>query len=224
MATNPFFQQYNYANESLLLEDLVIESIRMYGVDTYYVKRGEIREDRILNEHSNVTFDGAYQVEMYIKNVDGFQGDGDFLSKFGLQIRDQVTVTVARRSFKDHVEMKSDLTRPREGDLVYMPMNGKYFKVMFVEHESVFYQLGSLQVYDLRCELYEYSNEKFATGIAAIDSAFDKYSTNEIDNIFDLEQMDPSARNFTYEEESIKWTDFTERDPFSEEITFPKID
>lgn len=221
MATNVFFQNYDFFNEQQLIDDLVIESIRIYGVDTYYVTKSLGAVDNIQNEAPIAIFDNAYQMEMYVKSVDGFQGEGDFLSKFGLQIRDQVTFTVAMRTFERYAtRVLPSLVRPREGDIVYMPMNKKFFKVMFVEHESVFYQSGALQVFDIKCELYEYSNERFNTGIPFIDQAFEPYETTTIDSLSDLYDTDPIAKNVFYEYAGNTFIDFTEIDPFSETITY----
>lgn len=221
MATNPFFQNYNYFNEQQLVDDLVVEAIQIHGIDTFYITKNVGVIDNIQNEAPIAIFDGAYEVEVYVRSVDGFQGDGDFLSKFGLQIRDQVTFSVAIRTFERHViRQDTAINRPREGDLVYLPLNNKFFKVTFVEHESVFYQTGALQVYDLRCELYEYSNERFNTGVAFIDSAFAKYETASIDNLSDLYDTDIIAKNVFYEQSSNTFIDFSETDPFSEIITY----
>jgi hypothetical protein len=158
---------------------------------------------------------------MYVKSVDGFQGEGDFLSKFGLQIRDQATFTVAFRTFERFAtRIDPVLLRPKEGDLIYMPMNGKFFKVMFVEHESVFYQTGALQVYDLKCELFEYSNEQFNTGITDIDNHYANFKTDDIESLEDMFIVDPIAKNIFYEEKGNDIIDFSELDPFSETI-FP---
>jgi hypothetical protein len=222
MATNTFFQNYNYFNEQQLIDDLVIESIQIYGVDTYYLNRTTDNFDQILNEDRLSIFQSAYGMEMYVKSVDGFEGEGDFLSKFGLQIRDQVTFTVAFRTFERHATRHdTSLGRPREGDLVFMPMNQKFFKVMYVEHESVFYQTGSLQVYDLKCELFEYSNERFQTGIDDIDAFYTQYNTQDIVDLETLQSQDVIAKNIFYEEEGDSLIDFSETDPFSEIITFP---
>lgn len=223
MATNPFFSNYDYFNEQQLIDDLVIESIQIYGVDTYYVTRTTTTEtfDRIMNEDSLTIFDQAFHVDLYVKSVDGFAGEGDFLSKFGLQIRDQATFTIAYRTFERFVTRLNNLIiRPKEGDLIYMPMNRKFFKIMHVEHESVFYQSGSLQVYDLKCELFEYSNERFTTGIEDIDTHYNDYKTVDISNLEDLHTTDPIARNIVYEEKVNDIIDFSEIDPFSETI-FP---
>jgi hypothetical protein len=222
MATNVFFQNYNFFNEQQLIDDLVIESIQIYGVDTYYVARLSQSFDHIMNEDSLTIFNAAYQMEMYVKSVDGFQGEGDFLSKFGLQIRDQVTFTVAYRTFERHaLRIDPSLLRPREGDLVYMPMNNKFFKIMHVEHESVFYQAGALQVYDLKCELFEYSNERFNTGIVDVDTHYTELVTDNIANLEDMFNNDPIAKNIFYEEKGNDIIDFSEIDPFSEVISYP---
>ena len=221
MATNAFFSNYNFFNEQQLIDDLVVESIQIYGIDTYYVSRVSQAFDHIMNEDRLTVFDAAYQMEMYVKSVDGFQGQGDFLSKFGLEIRDQATFTVAYRTFERHAtRIDVLLTRPKEGDLIYMPMNNKFFKVMFVEHESVFYQSGSLQVYDLKCELFEYSNERFETGIEEVDTHYAEFQTTSTNNLEDMYDIDPIAKNIFYEEKGNDIIDFTVIDPFSE-VIFP---
>lgn len=223
MATNTFFNSYNkHGNEQNLVEDLTIEAIRIYGVDTVYLTRSLQAVDNILNEDDLSIFDTAYEMEMYVKSVDGFGGEGDFLSKFGLQIRDQVTFTVANRTFERYAtRLNPEKIRPLEGDLIYFPMNNKFFKIMHVEHESVFYQLGSLQVFDIKCELFEYSNERFQTGRDEIDTYYDGYKTEGVDNITDLNTFDPISKNIFFESEANDILDLSEIDPFSETITDP---
>lgn len=224
MATNPFFSNYDYFNEQQLIDDLVVESISVYGVDTYYVSRvtSNTTYDDIMNEDRLTIFKSAFEVDLYVKSVDGFQGEGDFLSKFGLQIRDQATFTIAYRTFEKFVtRYETQLIRPKEGDLIYMPMNKKFFKIMHVEQESVFYQSGALQVYDLKCELFEYSNERFQTGVDAIDTHYEELDTSLVDDLTELNSVDPIARNIFYEEKANDIIDFSEIDPFSETITYP---
>lgn len=224
MATNVFFQNYGYFNEQQLIDDLVIEAIQIYGVDTYYLTRKLEATDQILNEDDLSIFNAAYSMEVYVKSIDGFQGEGDFLSKFGLQIRDQVTFTVAMRTFERYAtRLNTTLIRPKEGDLVYLPLNDKFFKIMHVEHESVFYQSGALQVFDLKCELFEYSNEMFNTGIQEIDTYFDSINTEDpgVNTLDKLLGKDPIAKNIYFEEEGEDIIDFTEIDPFSEIIVRP---
>lgn len=222
MATNVFFQNYNYFNEQQLIDDLVIESIQIYGIDLFYITRSLQAVDDILNEDDLPIFDNAYSLEMYVKSVDGFEGEGDFLSRFGLQIRDSVTFSVAFRTFERFVTQNdSSKVRPLEGDMIYFPLNNKFFEIMHVEHESVFYQTGALQVYDLKCELIEYSNQRFQTGLPAIDTYFDSIETDQVSSLEQLESRDPISNNFKFEDEGDDIIDFSELDPFSDTITFP---
>lgn len=222
MATNTYFNSYRHPNEQRLIDDLVIESIKIYGLDMTYVTRSLQEVDHIMNEDDLSIFNRAYNVEMYVKSVDGFQGEGDFLSKFGLTIRDQAVFTVAIRSFEKHV-IDSDETkkRPNEGDLIFLPLNNKFYKIMHVEHESVFYQMGALQVYDLKCELFEYSNERFETGNEIIDSYFETEDTTTKTSIADLYTTDKIAKNTFYQDEANNVLDFSEINPFEEIISYP---
>jgi hypothetical protein len=134
--------------------------------------------DDILNESRKKHYSTYSQCEMYIRNVDGFEGEGDFLGKFGLEIRDRITFSVARRAFSESIEADQGLTRPREGDLVFLPLNKKTYSIKFVEHEPTFYQMGSLQFYDIVCELFEYSGERINTGFAEVDVVETSFSTD----------------------------------------------
>ena len=175
-ATNLYFNNYANLGEQTLIEDLIIESIKIYGIECYYMPRTLVAEDNIFGEDPLSKFEQAYNIEMYIKSVDGFEGEGDFLSRFNIEIRDEITFVVARRRWSEEIAEDQStpvdgdgVARPAEGDLIYFPLNGKIFEVKFVEHEAVFYQMGDLQTYELRCELYEYSYEEIDTGIASID-------------------------------------------------------
>ena len=216
MSTNIFFNNFQNSMEQYLIEDLVIESIRIYGHDVYYITRTAGAVDDILNEDDLSTYTKAHFVEMFVKNVDGFEGEGDFLSKFGLEIRDEMTLTVARRTYELEVAGHTSNARPLEGDLIYFPLNKKVYEIKFVEHEPVFYQMGALQMYDLRVELYEYSNETFNTGIAEIDDIFTAKETTSNISIEYLETQDPFADNFTIEQAADNIIDFSEGNPFSE--------
>ena len=213
MAINSYFKNLTYAREQDLIEDLTIESIKQYGHDMRYIPRTLVRDDSLFGEDTLSTFDDATELEMYIKNVEGFEGEGEFLSKFNLEVRDTITFTVARKRFDQSLTEKlttengynyltedADTTspsrqfltdsqagdslmldgagegytitsnRPKEGDLLFFPLVQKLYEIKFVEHESVFYQSGRLQTYDLRCELFTYSSEKLETGNTAIDA------------------------------------------------------
>lgn len=144
----------------------------MYGQDVYYLPRDLVNVDTILNEDVPSTFSSKYKVEMYIENIDGFDGEGDLFSKFGVEIRDAATFIVARRRWTQTVARHNhsiDSPRPREGDLIYLPMGKKLFEIMHVEHEMPFYQLKNLPTYKLRCELFEYNDEQLDTGLEDID-------------------------------------------------------
>lgn len=216
MPTNVFFNNFGASQEQNLIEDLIIESIRIYGHDTYYINRTIGAEDRVLREDDLPTFDAAYEMEMYIKNVDGFEGDGDFLSRFGLEIRDEITFTIAKRIFEQDITFNESKNVPYVGDLIYLPLNRKIFEIKFVEHESIFYQMGALQVYDLRCELYEYSGETFNTGISDIDTLYNQIKFTTAEAIANVESVDTLARNTTFENTADSIIDFSEADPFSE--------
>jgi hypothetical protein len=216
MATNFYFNNFTNSGEQNLIEDLIIESIRIYGHDLWYIPRTLVAKDELLNEDDLSTFNSAYMVEMYIKNVEGFEGDGDFLSKFGLQIRDSITFTIAVRKFNSEVGLYNEEVRPNEGDLIYFPLNRKIFEVQHVEHEAIFYQMGSLQTYDLRCELFEYSQERFNTGVLEIDTLFNRYILTTNSAIANVESVDLLADNFTIETIADSIIDFTEANPFGE--------
>jgi Virus neck protein len=203
--------------EQTLIEDLIIESIRVYGVDLWYIPRTLGAVDDALNEDDLPIFNKAFMIEMYIKNVDGFGGDGQFLSKFGLQIRDSITFSVAMRRFSEDISFYNEEIRPKEGDLLYFPLNGKIFEVMFVDNKPIFYQMGALQMYDLRCELFEYSNEVFNTGVEEVDAVLLKYKTTANNTIAGIESIDPLADNLTFETIADGVLDFSEDNPFGED-------
>ena len=223
MATNTFFNNYARVSEQSLIDDLVIESIKQYGVDVIYISRAIKGRDSIFNEDDFPVYNETFEFETYVKNMEGFEGEGDFLSKFGLQIRDTLTLTVANRTFERYVTREVvELARPREGDLIYFPLNEKMFEIKYVEHESIFYQMGQTQVFDMQCELIEYANQKFDTGRSEIDNYFADYNTDvyvsNTATLNALAQVDDNASNLIFEMEADGIIDFSEVDPFSENI------
>ena len=167
-------------SEQNLYEDLIIESIKIYGQDLYYLPRDLVNVDDVFREDPESRFNSNYLLEMYVDNIDGFDGEGDLFTKFGVEIRDQVTFTVAKRRWQQTV-MRYDNEiqgiRPLEGDLVFTPFSKKIFQIMHVEHEQPFYQLNNLPVFKLQCELFEYNDEDFDVNNDAItqleqDAAF----------------------------------------------------
>lgn len=216
MAKNFYFENFENSGEQSLIEDLIIESIRIYGIEAWYIPRTLGAKDDLLNEDDLPIFDSAFQLEMYIKNVEGFEGEGDLLSRFGLEIRDSMVMTVANRVFEQEVGYQTTLTRPREGDLLYFPLNNKIFEIMHAEHEAIFYQMGKLQMYDLRCELFEYSNQRFQTGQDFIDNLYADFVTTGNTAVANVETVDPIADNYTIETEADELINFTENNPFGE--------
>lgn len=171
MPRNVFFSQAVRTEQSLY-EDLVIESLKIFGQDVYYIPRTLVNRDTILNEDPASKFDDAYLIEAYIENTDGFEGAGDLFSKFGLDIKDEATFVISRRQWEKIIGIfSSDLTnpKPQEGDVIFLPMTNSFFEISFVEDDSPFYQLSNLPVYKMQCQLFEYADEDFDTGIEDID-------------------------------------------------------
>lgn len=178
MPTNVYFN-HAVQSEQDLHEDLVVESLRFYGHEVFYLPRTIVDEDELFGEDTSSKFGDAYQVEMYIENTEGFEGEGDLLSKFGVEVRDQATFVLSRRTWQRFISLDSNLatsTRPQEGDLIYFPLGNQVFEIRFVEHENPFYQLGKLNVFKLQCETFEYSHEEIDVGIAELDNIEDKFS------------------------------------------------
>ena len=169
MATNKYFTNYNSKYEQTLIEDLVVETIKIHGLDMYYLPRELVDKNNIFGEDPISNFKQHFIVEMFIESVDGFEGDGDIIGKFGLEIRDSATFVVSKKRF-NHITEKN---RPFEGDLIYFPLAKKFFEIKFVEHENPFYQLGKNYVYSLSVELFQYSEENINTQLEDIDSAVD---------------------------------------------------
>ena len=244
MATNVFFQSGvpgGRSSEQLLMEDIIIECLKIYGLDTYYLPRHKVNEDAILGEDTLNDFNHAYPLEMYMQNVTGFEGDGDLMSKFGVEIRDTATFIVARRRWDEVVARSGNAvltTRPAEGDIVYFPLTKAYFEIKFVESTDPFFQVGKLYVYKLQCELMQYSSERFNTGISDIDSIADGVSLdiNEFNLMlesgdrvllqeyspagiilqsYNLGTILPNVDNEDFRGE-ISVLDFSERNPFGE--------
>lgn len=171
MATSVYLSP-KVKSEQLLFEDLIIESMQMYGQDVYYLPRELVNEDDIFGDDSVSKFNKSYKIEMYIENTEGFDGDGDLFTKFGVEIRDEATFIVARRRWNKLVTRDNNdvsFYRPREGDLIYLTLSGSYFEIQKVEDESPFYQLNNLPTFKIRASLFEYNDEDFNTGIEEVN-------------------------------------------------------
>ena len=171
MARNLYFSD-KVRSEQNLYEDIVIESLKIYGQDVYYLPRDLIGEDKIFGDDVPSRFNSSHKIEMYIENIEGFEGEGDLFTRFGVEIRDEATFVVARRRWTQQVARNDNeitAVRPLEGDLIYLPMTNKLFQIMHVEHEQPFYQLSNLPVFKLRAQLFEYNDEDLDTGVVEID-------------------------------------------------------
>ena len=176
MALNPFFLQGSQG-EQRLVQDLVNEHLKIYGVEVTYIPRKFVRKQTIIKEIQSSTFDDNFLLEAYVNTFDGYGGQGDIMTKFGVSLRDELTVTISKERFEDFISpfLEADddyelATRPREGDVIFFPLGTRLFEVKFVEHEQPFYQLGKNYVYQLKCELFEFEDEVFDTDIEEIDS------------------------------------------------------
>jgi len=244
MATNHYFQSGvpgGRSSEQLLVEDIIIECLKIYGFDVYYMPRATVYQDNILNEDVLNKFDHAYPLEMYMSSNMGFEGEGDLLTKFGVEVRDTATFIVSRRRWDEVVARTGTVqltVRPAEGDILYFPLTKAFFEIMRVDSTDPFFQVGKLYVFKLECELLRISSERFSTGINEIDDlAADKsidvnnfnilletgdrlkyeyYSDSYmINESFNIESIIPNISNESFREE-IDILDFTERNPFGE--------
>ena len=171
MPTNVYFTQGTH-NEQYLVEDLIIESLKIYGQEMFYIPRSLVSKDNVLGEDRLSQFKTAFPIEMYFENVDSFGGQGAFIQKFGLMMEQSATLVVARRRWEQLVGRYGQTiipTRPCEGDLIYFPLTKGLFEIKFVKHQDPFYQVGKLFVYKLQVELFQYASEKIDTGIKEID-------------------------------------------------------
>ena len=239
MSTNFYFNNFQNSQEQVLIEDLVLESIKIYGHDMFYCPRTLVAKDDIYGEDSLSEYNEAYSIDLYIKSYDSYEGDGSFLSKFNLEIRDQMTLTVSVRNFMNEIGDIAMIARPQEGDLIYIPMVDRIMIVKYVNKNAVFYQMGSIQMYDLTCEIFEYSSESLNTGIAAIDSieqdrsldmgiwgilTNDNYTITDNDGYalvqsnynFETQATDALEDNTEFQLEGESILDWSQVDPFSE--------
>ena len=166
------FRAIGSAQEQKTIENLIVETIEIYGQDIYYVPRTIVNKDTVFGEDSDTKFESAKAIRAYVNNVEGWEGQGELLSKFGVRIEDKTTFIFSRDKFKEHVDDSTVLNvegRPNEGDLIWFPTTKHLFQIMFVEAEKPFYQLGKGYVWECQCELFEYSDEEIDTGITDLD-------------------------------------------------------
>lgn len=241
IATNIYFRNIRNSNEQDLFEGMIIEAISIYGEDLIYVIRSLNSFDKIYGEDDTSSFSTAVPIEMYIDNPMGFGGDGTLLDRFDIDIKDRMTFTVAKKRFDADIGVPYGLLRPNEGDLIYFPLNNKCFQIKTVTNKSMFYQLGRLYTYAMDCELFDYSNESFSTGIPEIDSLETTFSLNVLDHtladasnivltteedqilvdeVLDIQTIDPGADNDSIQSEGNNIMDWSETSPFVANGTF----
>ena len=179
MVLNPFFQQGSKSEQSLV-QSLINEQLKIYGVDVHFMPRKYVSSDSVLREVSASSFEDAYPIEAYIDNFDGYGDNPTLLSKFGIEQTNDVTLIISKERFENYISplMKNEeniklSTRPKEGDLIYFPFGDRLFEIKYVEHEKPFYMLKNTYVYELRCELFRYEDEVIDTGVDEIDDTLE---------------------------------------------------
>ena len=240
MPTNVYFDT-GTKPEQHLYEDLMIEQLKIYGQDVYYIPRTLVKEDELLGEDILSKFGDAYLIEMYFENAEGYEGEKEIMTKFGLEMRDEATFVVAKRRFEQLVSGDGNLivkTRPNEGDLVYFSKVNKMFEITFVVHDAPFYQVHNVPAFKLKVKTFEYSSEDIDTGIAEIDAIETDNSvaaTNHQLNLEDgtgallsetghyiiietykVDTVDENAMNDFFETADDTVLDFTESNPFGD--------
>jgi hypothetical protein len=215
MGSNVYFS-HGTKNEQYLIEDLIIESISIWGQTFYYIPRELVAKDDILGEDRLSTFRDAYPIDMYLESVDGFEGQGAFIQKFGLMMEQSATLTVARRTWERVVGKHGGSVlpnRPCEGDLLYFPLTNGLFEIKFVDHQDPFYQLRKLYVYKLQVELFQYASEKIDTGNKDID-VFETLKSFDVE-VNDVEVPDSYGKNDKFIDEATDVV-FDKSNPFGD--------
>lgn len=234
---NPYFDNFNNTEEQNLHDGLIQESIEIYGEGMYYIPRRAYNFDPLYTEDDQDYFDTTYISTFYIKNVEGFEGQGNFMSKFGLEIRDQITLVVSNTLFMQDIGTAESFPRPREGDVIYFPLNDKLFEIVFVDKFTMYFPLGASPSYTITCQLFEYKGERFITGLPVVDKIQKRMSENLYDwallaedgavllfengdimtvEEFDRTKPDPMDQTDPIQALSDTILDFSETDPFSE--------
>lgn len=220
MPLNPYFTADRFLgspSEQNLVEDLIIESIQMWGNEMLYLPRTLVSRDFILGEDRLSKFENAYPIEMYFESVDSFEGQGLFIQKFGLMVEQSATLMVARRRWQQLVgDYGTSIlpNRPAEGDLLYFPQTKSLFEIKFVQDKDPFYQIGKIYVYRLQVELFQYASERIETGNNDVD-VFQSLKSFDVEEQPDIEEAQPAAINNTVQDEAVDAV-FNESNPFGE--------
>ena len=203
MPTNVYFDT-GTTSEQRLYENIIIEQLKAFGHDVYYLPRKLVNEDTLFGEDTLSSFNDAYIIEMYLDNIEGYEGQQEMMTRFGLDIQNEATWVVSKRRFEQLISLDQNLivsTRPNEGDLIYFPKAKKLFEISFVDHDDPFYQLANLPVFKMRCRTFEYSHEDMATGISAIDAIETGASLDALAYQLVLESGTDSGTNYLLTED-----------------------
>ena len=244
MPTSVYFDTGTTA-EQRLYENLIIEQLSVFGQDVYYLPRKLVNKDTLFGEDASSSFNDAYIIEMYLDNIEGYEGQKEMMTRFGLDMQDEATWVVSKRRFEQLISLDQNLivsTRPNEGDLIYYAKSKKLFEISFVDHDDPFYQLANLPVFKLRCRTFDYSHEVMTTGVTEIDAIETAQSLDALEYQVVLETATESGTNYLITEDG-DWIvsedylvstidlssdsdffetqgdlilDFTERNPFGE--------
>ena len=244
MPTNVYFDTGTTA-EQRLYENLIIEQLSVFGQDVYYLPRKLVNKDSLFGEDASSSFNDAYIIEMYIDNIEGYEGQKEMMTRFGVDIQDEATFVVSKRRFEQLISLDQNLivnTRPNEGDLIYFSKGKKLFEITFVDHDDPFYQIANLPVFKMRCRTFEYSSEALDTGISEIDDIETAESTDAlayqlvletatesgtnylitedgafiVSEEYNIDTIDTSSDSEYFEAQGDSILDFTERNPFGE--------
>ena len=244
MPTNVYFDN-GFTGEQRLYENLMIEQLKAFGHEVYYLPRKLVNEDTLFGEDRLSSFNDAYMIEMYLDNIEGYEGQKEMMTRFGLDMQDEATWVVSKRRFEQLISTDQNLivsTRPNEGDLIYFPQAKKLFEISFVDHDDPFYQIYNLPVFKMRCRTFEYSSEGLNTGISDIDAIETSESTDAlgyqivletatesgtnhlitedgafiVQEDYNIDTIDTSSDSQFFETQGDSILDFTERNPFGE--------
>ena len=203
MPTNVYFDTGTTA-EQRLYENLIIEQLSVFGQDVYYLPRKLVNEDTLFDEDTSSSFNDAYIIEMYLDNIEGYEGQKEMMTRFGLDMQDEATWVVSKRRFEQLISLDQNLivsTRPNEGDLIYFSKGNKIFEITFVDHDDPFYQLQNLPVFKMRCRTFDYSHEDMETGITEIDALETSHSLDALAYQVVLETATESGTNYLITED-----------------------
>jgi len=198
MGTNVYFDN-GFTGEQKLYENLIIEQLRAFGHEVYYLPRKLVNEDTLFGEDRLSSFNDAYMIEMYLDNIEGYEGQKEMMTRFGIDMQDEATWVVSKRRFEQLISTDQNLivsTRPNEGDLIYFPTAKKLFEISFVDHDDPFYQIYNLPTFKMRCRTFEYSQEDMATGVSDIDAIETSESTDALQYQMVLEDATDSGTNY----------------------------